>query len=459
MIQEKWLSDVMFTTVQSKANISRVKKAANGDFQLGDLSRAVNTAQTNEITVRAWLSRCSERKSTLVFCVDIAHLTSLTGEFCKHGIDARFVTGETPTATRIERLNAFRNGEYPVLLNCGVFTEGTDIPNIDCVLLARPTRSRNLLVQMIGRGMRLHPGKANCHIIDMVASLEAGIVTTPTLFGLDPTCLIREANIDELKRLSSEPHLQELSAMVSKSDLTSPDATDISRTLTFTHYDSVWDLISDTSGERHIRGMSPLAWVQVDRNRYILSSNDGHYLTIESTQDSETLYKVFHIRRLPPRANNGKRASQSPYARPHQIATADTLSAAARAADTFAQEHFVWAVVSNSAPWRSRPASEGQLSFLNNFREQDNKLTAEELTKGKAGDMITKIKHGARGRFKKVEQSRQQSSRKVLKGQKEARMRMREDVVVGAIEDHEKRWAGDFGDVGDDGDVGGFNDF
>ena len=73
-----------------------------------------------------------------------------------------------------------------MLVNCGVFTEGTDIPNIDCVLLARPTKSRNLLVQMIGRGMRLHPGKINCHIIDMIGSIERGIVTVPTLMGLDP---------------------------------------------------------------------------------------------------------------------------------------------------------------------------------------------------------------------------------------------------------------------------------
>ena len=182
MIDEKWLSNVIFTTVQSKADVSGVKRGPAGDFQVGDLSRAVNTPETNEITVRAWMARATDRKSTLVFCVDLAHLSDLTATFRRHGIEANFVTGDTPKRIRSERLDAFRNRQYPVLLNCGVFTEGTDIPNIDCVVLARPTKSRNLLVQMIGRGMRLYPGKENCHIIDMVASLETGIVTTPTLY-------------------------------------------------------------------------------------------------------------------------------------------------------------------------------------------------------------------------------------------------------------------------------------
>ena len=158
MIGEKWLSDVMFTTVKSRVNLSKVRAGKDGDFQTGQLSQAVNTDETNEITVKAWLSEAGQRKSTLVFCVDLNHVASLTSMFRRHGIDAQYITGATKKRVRGERLDAFKKGEFPVLLNCGVFTEGTDIPNIDCILLARPTKSRNLLVQMIGRGMRLYPG-------------------------------------------------------------------------------------------------------------------------------------------------------------------------------------------------------------------------------------------------------------------------------------------------------------
>jgi ATP-dependent helicase IRC3 len=124
MIGEKWLSDLIFTTVESTADISKVKRGATGDFQPGDLSQAVNKDHINEITVRTWFAKANGRKSTLVFCVDLAHVAGLTKFFRAHGVDARFVTGDTPKAQRSAILDSFRAGEFPVLLNCGVFTEG-----------------------------------------------------------------------------------------------------------------------------------------------------------------------------------------------------------------------------------------------------------------------------------------------------------------------------------------------
>lgn len=127
MIEDKWLADVRFTTVQSGADLSRVETLRGGDFQTASLSKAVNTPESNDITVRSWLSIAREKKSTLVFCVDLAHVAAMTAAFRVHGIDARFVTGNTQMKVRAERLSMFKAGEYPVLLNCGIFTEGTDI--------------------------------------------------------------------------------------------------------------------------------------------------------------------------------------------------------------------------------------------------------------------------------------------------------------------------------------------
>lgn len=70
-----------------------------------------------------------------------------------------------------------------------VFAPPADFPEIDCVLLARPTRSQNLFLQMLGRGLRLSPasGKQDCLVIDLVGTKErVGLVNTPTLFGLYP---------------------------------------------------------------------------------------------------------------------------------------------------------------------------------------------------------------------------------------------------------------------------------
>lgn len=416
MIGEHWLSSVVFTTVQSKADISGVRKAIGGDFQVNDLSKAVNTSESNEITVRAWLSRAAERKSTLVFCVDLAHVSDLTATFRKYGVDARFVTGDTPKRVRSERLDAFRNCEYPVLINCGVFTEGTDIPNIDCVVLARPTKSRNLLIQMIGRGMRLHPDKQDCHIIDMVASLETGIVTAPTLLGLDPAALLNEATIEEMKSAKKRQELEakreeQVAERATERAALSPSASVPSRNITFTDYDSVYDLIDDTSGERHIRAISTLAWVRVRQDRYVLSTQSGDYLSIEAIDDS-TEYKVIFMKSIRHRQPTSEdKPKKSPYMRPQEIARAKTLLDAVHAADLFAQKTFPRHFVLHTQAWRKAPATEGQLAFINKMRPMDDQLTADMISKGKAGDMINKIKFGAKGWFDKMGAERRRDER------------------------------------------------
>jgi len=104
-----------------------------------------------------------------VFCVNVAHVHALTHTFRRYGIDARYLFSETPTAERKALVESFKAGQFPVLVNCGrqifnnclhllngfhvyqaILTEGADIPNIDCVVVARPTRSRNVFAQMVG---------------------------------------------------------------------------------------------------------------------------------------------------------------------------------------------------------------------------------------------------------------------------------------------------------------------
>jgi ATP-dependent helicase IRC3 len=440
MIDDKWLSDVTFTTVHSGADLSRVKSTA-GDFQTGALSKAVNNDEINTLTVRAWLSRAAERKSTIAFCVDLSHVANLTAAFRQHGIDARFVTSDTHAKVRIERLNAFKAGKFPVLLNCGIFTEGTDIPNIDCVLLARPTKSRNLLVQMIGRGLRKHAGKKNCHVIDMVATLETGIVTTPTLFGLDPQELVKDADATAMKELKDrKTSEQEREAKASEASEVSRQTTDtrmqqLTGNVTFTDYDNVNDLIEDTSGERQIRALSPFAWVQIDEDRYILTSSNGDFLTIkrggsESSSSSEQVEVIFN-QKLPVFSSSPK--SKSPYMRPRTIATADTFEAAVSAADTAASEKFPFQIVHKNAGWRRRPATQAQVDMLNKFRGEDEKLTVETITKGRAGDQITKLKHGARGRFGRIAASKKKVAKGEESKEKWRQVQKRSEVRVGPV--------------------------
>lgn len=425
MIDANWLSSALFTTVHSKADLTHVRTASGGDFQTGLLSKAVNTPESNAVTVKAWLTKAESRQSTLVFCIDLAHVRDLSAMFRQHGIDARFVTSDTDRRLRAERLEAFKKRQFPVLLNCGIYTEGTDIPNVDCIILARPTRSRNLLVQMIGRGLRLYEGKENCHVIDMVASLETGIVTTPTLFGLDPAELVDDAMPQDLKRLSERRKDEQArgTETLAAQPATMPI---LSGHITFTDYESVTDLIEDTSGERHIRAISQFGWVQTDNDRFILSDRSGSFLTLTKESDGYTT-KLTQV--IPSEAS-----VNAPYMRPRQIATATTFEAIVHATDTFAADKFVRQFILRNAPWRKYPATDKQVVYLNKFRAEDDQLELGSISKGKAGDLITKLKHGARGRFNRF--AKMQSKEKAVARAKQERVAMERSshIKVGPVQ-------------------------
>lgn len=459
MIDEKWLANAVFTTVRSEANLSKVKKDKFGDFALSSLSEAVDNSKTNNITVRAWLANAHDRKSTLAFCVDIQHTKSLTDTFRQYGIDARYITASTPKDVRAEQLRAFRNQEYPVLLNCGLFTEGTDIPNIDCVLLARPTRSRNLLIQMIGRGLRLFPGKKNCHIIDMVATLETGVLSTPTLFGLHPDEVLEKSNVKELRQdpevdislgSGGEAQAQQQQHEGDETEANQPPE-DEDFNLEFTHYESVMDLISDIRQDKHIRSFSQNAWVRTGDNRYVLSSTNG-WITIEKDEDTtpplspqsdpsnpssnhtDHLYTVHHVIKF----NEADSPKKPTYTRPRLIAQAPSLEAAVRAADTYASTVFEDRYINAWQGWRSAGATPSQLKILNQSNLRKRPIHWRDVTRGQAGDMITRLKFGGRGKFKEMVAQKTKKAEKKRRREEEVsevRRRAMGDVRVGPVQD------------------------
>lgn len=428
MIEENWLCDVIFTTAEIKADLTKVSTGANGDFQAAALSRAINTDETNQLVVKTWMAKAKDRHSTLIFCVDLSHVTNLTTLFRQSGVDAQFVTGETPAKVRSARIDAFRKRQFPVLLNCGVFTEGTDIPNIDCVLLARPTKSRNLLIQMIGRGMRLYAGKENCHIIDMVAALSTGVVSTPTLFGLDPAELVENADTKTLARLrekkdAEKEREQEEATMLRQKNV----ANKMPGTISFTDYDSVHDLIADTSGDQYIRNLSPNAWVGVGEGRYILTGNTGNYLVIEPSDTDGSLFRAKYYWKLPL-----AKQTKSPYGTPRVIAEGESFGHVVHAADTYAADAFQFIWINKNQSWRRSRASQAQVDFINKSRPQENHLKPSDLTKGKAADMITRLKHGVRGRYDKAS-TKQRSEQRIKARAETLEQRLQGRVQIGPL--------------------------
>ena len=183
MIGEGYLSPVAGYRVETDIDLSGVK-VRMGDFVVAQLSLAVNVEQRNRLVVNVFRTLLKNRQ-TLCFCVDVAHAHSLAEAFRTEGISAGAVSGDMDRADREKVLAGFRDGTIHVVTNCMVLTEGYDEPSVEGIILARPTKSSLLYTQMIGRGTRLHPGKENVTIVDIVdVTRDHSINTLPGLFGL-----------------------------------------------------------------------------------------------------------------------------------------------------------------------------------------------------------------------------------------------------------------------------------
>jgi superfamily II DNA or RNA helicase len=106
-------------------------------------------------------------KQTLVFAVSVAHSREIASSFSAQGIPAAHLDGRDDPSVRSATMEAFRTGTIRVLSNCALFTEGLDVPGIEAVILARPTKSLGLWLQMVGRTLRPSPGKDHAIIIDL----------------------------------------------------------------------------------------------------------------------------------------------------------------------------------------------------------------------------------------------------------------------------------------------------
>lgn len=108
------------------------------------------------------------RVRALGFCVSVDHARFMADYFTKHGVLAASVSGETSRDEREQALRDLANGKLRALFSVDVFNEGVDVPNVDAILMLRPTESATLFLQQLGRGLRKAPGKAQCIVLDFV---------------------------------------------------------------------------------------------------------------------------------------------------------------------------------------------------------------------------------------------------------------------------------------------------
>lgn len=147
----------------SHPDLTGVKTVA-GDYHEGQLSERMRKVTLVANVVETWLAKAADRP-TLCFAVDRAHAKVLHDEFEKAGVRSAYVDADTPRDERTEIGRKLASGELSIAVNIGTLTTGIDW-DIRCLILARPTKSESLFVQIVGRGLRTADGKADCLILD-----------------------------------------------------------------------------------------------------------------------------------------------------------------------------------------------------------------------------------------------------------------------------------------------------
>lgn len=185
-IKNKYLCELDAYRVKTGTDISSVSTQA-GDFNQKELGREIDTPVRNQLIVDKYLEYASGRPF-IVFGLNIEHAKNLSEAFNIAGIPTTFVVSdEEQCPNRRERIDMFKKGEYVGLSNVNILTAGFDYPDIQCVIMARPTKSLTMYLQCIGRGTRLKSNGNNCIILDIVdVSGKHSLINTWTLEGNKP---------------------------------------------------------------------------------------------------------------------------------------------------------------------------------------------------------------------------------------------------------------------------------
>ncbi len=147
---------------------------------IGDYTeRGIEEANTNAVMTAGALDFWQEQaegRPTIIYAVSVGHAKNLAAVFNGAGVDAGLILGDTAASHRSNSIESFRTGKLQVLVNVVVATEGFDLPDASCIVIARPTKSLSLYLQMIGRGLRPKENGNDCLILDLAGNaLEHGL--------------------------------------------------------------------------------------------------------------------------------------------------------------------------------------------------------------------------------------------------------------------------------------------
>ena len=349
MIRSGYLCDLRALRVGQNAEFDRGLaldldrvSTSGGDFSEADLERELAAADAPRYVAQAYLRHAEGRKA-LLFTAGVRLAHEMAEALQASGVPAAAVDAATPREERARLLRAFRAGDIRVLANCGVLTEGYDEPSVEALLLVRPTKSRVLFAQMVGRGTRRHPGKQDCLILDLIGAGErhdlAGI---GELFGFEPP-----ADSSVLEGLEA---IERQEAGARRGGGPGPDGDLTARTIElFDARSFAW-----ACGYGRHAGL------------YALPAGDRGRVALQQVDDG---WRVWHTEGREQRL----------------VANGLDLEYAQGVAEDLARQMGALVLARRGSEWRSLAASENQLHALNEMGVE----VSGEITRGEASDLLS----------------------------------------------------------------------
>lgn len=186
-IHDGWLCPIQSFLVQTQADFSKVRKVA-GELSIAEVERIL-TKDLHLVEIAKPILKERRGRPAIVFAASVAHahaLARVMNEIEDSRSFAAALDGSSDLNSRAPVLDRFRRGEIQVLVNCSLFTEGFDVPQIALVAIARPVLSRSFYAQMVGRGTRISPGKKDLLVLDFVpGNCRHNLIQAVDLFGRD----------------------------------------------------------------------------------------------------------------------------------------------------------------------------------------------------------------------------------------------------------------------------------
>lgn len=343
-IQNGYLTDIYCLRVNIGYDLSAVRTRM-GDYAPGELEEAMEG--TADAIAEAY--RDYAKGATLIFAVSVHQAQEIAARIP----GAVVVTGETKNRASI--IQDFTDGKIPCIVNVMVFTEGTDIPRVETVIMARPTQSESLYCQCVGRGLRLYPGKEKLTLIDCVGVTgKKSLCTAPSLLGIDAS------NIPERKQNELQGDLFELPVKAAA-------ASDCPESwIRNVEIVNLW--AKEQSYTTH-----NVSWFKMPTGELVLSLPEQKKMTIPCP-DSLGMVTL-------------KDGSYIP------------MQEALDRAYTVLNEHcgayrYIWDLGAVKK-WGKKPASESQLKIINRMCKD---FDTSELTKGQASQILNRLFNGQRKR-------------------------------------------------------------